>query len=413
MLLRSRILYPVASPPIDDGAVWIIGGRLRAVGPFAEMASLAGEHPIDLGECILMPGLVNAHCHLDYTGFAGLIAPPSGFTSWVKQLITLKAQWSYTEFAESWLSGMRQLVQSGTCTVGDIEAVPELLPDVLPFTPIRVHSFRELIAVRSRARARDLTSDAVGELDQLSRGHHQFGLSPHAPYTTSQDLVREVATQCRQRGWKWTMHVAESTEESEMFSHRRGVMHDWLKSQRDMNDCGNHSPFEWLENTGTLNADCLMVHANGLNPNEITRLALAGSPVVHCPRSHEYFRHSPFPAQAMKKAGVNLCLGTDSLASTESQRNHLPRLDMFSEMMVFRRSHPEFTDTEVVEMATVNGAKALGMEGETGTLRPGLSADLIAVPWNGSLAESASAIVHHSEGLKASMCFGRWNMAPL
>ncbi|MBI1840138.1 MAG: amidohydrolase family protein [Verrucomicrobia bacterium] len=412
MLLRSRIVYPVATPPIDNGAVWIVDGRIRAIGSFPDLASHIAEPVVDLDDSILMPGLVNAHCHLDYTGFAGQIPPPLGFTHWVQQLITLKSQWSYTDFAESWLLGMRQLAQGGVTTVGDIEAVPELLPEVLPGAPIRVVSFRELITIRSRARGLEILDAAIDELEKTNRGPHRLGLSPHAPYTTSQELARESARRSREKGWKWTIHVGESSEEFEMFRHKRGAMHEWLRSQRDMSDCGVGTPFAWLADTGELDASCLIVHANCLEPGEIERLAASGASVAHCPRSHGYFRHPRFSADAMKRAGVNVCLGTDSLASALAHRGGPPRLDMFSEMRAFMQAHPDFAPAEVLEMATARGAKALGLELETGALRPGLSADLAVVPWSGALEDAASALTQHSGEVRAAMCFGRWTVGP-
>ena len=412
MFLRARIVCPIASPPLEDGALWIVDGRLRAVGSFRDLAPQTGEPATDLGEVIVMPGLVNAHCHLDYTALAGLIPPPLGFTHWVQQLITLKSQWSYTDFAESWLQGMGQLARSGVTAVGDIEAVPELLPDVLPGAPIRVVSFRELITIRSRARGLDLLDSSVRELEQHSWGHHRPGLSPHAPYTTSQELVRESAQRSRQRGWKWTIHVAESNEEFEMFREKRGSMHDWLRPQRDMSDCGIGTPFAWLASTGALDASCLLVHANCLADGEVDQVARSGASVVHCPRSHEYFRHPRFNAEAMKRSRVNVCLGTDSLASVRTQRSHSIRLDLFAEMRAFLSAHPDFSPEEVLPMVTTRGARALGLEHETGSLSQGLSADLAVVPWSGSTQDWAHALAHHSGDLHAAMCFGHWTWGP-
>jgi cytosine/adenosine deaminase-related metal-dependent hydrolase len=161
MILRARSVLPVARPPIDDGLVFVAQGVIRAAGPRKDLhPHLAGRED-DLGAVTLLPGLINAHCHLDYTDMAGMIPPPHSFTDWIKSITALKAEWSYTEFADSWLQGARMLLRSGITTVGDVEAAPELLPDVWPATPLRVRSFLEMTGVRSRRQPRQILQEAL------------------------------------------------------------------------------------------------------------------------------------------------------------------------------------------------------------------------------------------------------------
>lgn len=235
MLLRARTVVPVSAPPIDDGAVIVHGERIGAVGRFADLSHSESE-VIDLGDSILIPGLINAHCHLDYTDMAGKLFPARNFSDWIKAIVALKAEWSYTEFADSWLRGAQMLLRSGTTTVVDIESVPELLPDVTTSTPLRVVSCIELLSVRSRLNARQMVEAAVQKLASLPAT--SAGLSPHAPYSTSPELLSVAATIAREHGWLLTSHVAESTDEFDMYLNSHGAMFDWLKSQRDMSDCG-------------------------------------------------------------------------------------------------------------------------------------------------------------------------------
>lgn len=384
------------------------GGRIVSVGRFAELSRDGGAETVDLGDVILLPGLINAHCHLDYTGFARQIPPPSSFTGWIQQLITLKAGWSYTDYAASWLCGMHQLADYGTTTVGDIEAVPELLPEVLSAALIRVVSFRELISVRSRHAVPRQVEEALRELDALSPGVHGLGLSPHAPYSTTQELVRLAAGACRHRGWRWTMHVSESREEMEMFLDGRGVMHEWLRGQRDMRDCGGRTPVGWLAETGTLGPDLLLVHGNLIGPDEARLLGERRVSVVHCPRSHDYFGHPEFPLGVLENAGVNVCLGTDSLLSVRAPRGTLPVLSLFAEMQRFAAAHPGLGPDTILRKVTVQPAAALGIPGLTGTLAPGTLADLITVPFAGALSEVPEAIVHHEGVVCDGMVGGAW-----
>src|SRR5665213_2842373 len=149
MLVRARIVLPICGPPVENGAVAICGDCVVSVERWQEIKRENHQLIIDLGETILMPGLVNAHCHLDYTDMTGL-PPQKQFPDWIKGLLALKAAASYTDYAAAWLRGARMLARTGTTTVADVEAVPELLPEVWSATPLRVFSFLELTGVKSR-----------------------------------------------------------------------------------------------------------------------------------------------------------------------------------------------------------------------------------------------------------------------
>ncbi len=140
------------------------------------------------------------------------------------------------------------------------------------------------------------------------------GLSPHAPYSTSPELLSAAATAAREHGWLLTTHVAESADEFDMYLHSCGAMFDWLKSQRDMSDCGI-SPVAHLARHGVLSPNFLAVHVNYLAQGDVELLARSGASVVHCPGSHAYFHHRAFPFEELDRGGINICLGTDSLAT--------------------------------------------------------------------------------------------------
>mgnify|MGYP000380344844 CR=1 FL=1 len=395
MLLRARIVLPVGSPPVDNGAVAVADGRLAAVGRWEELSRGAWGGPArDLGEAVLLPGLINAHCHLEYTRMAGGLPPPRHFSDWLKGILAYKAQWSYTEFAESWLEGARQSLAAGITTVADIAAVPELLPDVWPATPLRVFSLLELTNVRNRRPAADIVRESAARVAALPAGRQQAGLSPHAPYSTTPDLLRLAAREARQLGCPLAVHAAESAEEFEMFTQARGRLFDWLRGQRDMSDCGRETPVRRLAALGVLGPNLLAVHVNCLGAGDAELLAAHRASVVHCPRSHAYFNHPRFPFGELARAGVNLCLGTDSLASIRKAGGKLPKLDLFAEMRALADAQPELPPREILRLATVNGARALGREGQLGVLRPGSLADLVAAPFSGPLGQAEDFLVH-------------------
>lgn len=375
-LVKARWLVAGRGEVVADGGLEVERGRIVSVGPRG-----SGPEGLDLGDAVLLPGLVNAHCHLDYSGMAGMIPPPSNFPDWVKQILSLKAHWSYTEFAESWVAGARMLLADGVTTVADIEAVPELLPEVWDATPLRVCSLFEMTGVRSRAAAKDLLEQTLEQIELLE-DHAKFwcGLSPHAPYSTPVDLLAEAGKVSESDGWPLSIHLSESLEEFEMFTAARGPLYEWLKPQRSMAGCYGDSPIRLAGLAGALGPRTVAVHCNYLAEGDVELLAGSGTSVAHCPRSHDYFGHAPFQAVALLRAGVNLCLGTDSLASTRKRGVRKPSLSLRAEMDLFASKHPELRAVEVLGMAAWNGARALGREGQMGELTAGAVADFIAIP---------------------------------
>lgn len=408
MILRSRILLPISAPPVEDGAVLILGDRIRFAGAWADLRPHVTEPVTDLAEVVLLPGLINAHCHLDYTHLAGQLAPPVSFPDWIKAILAAKAAWGFSEYARSWLDGARQLLASGTTTVANIESVPELIDVCPPLTPLRVWSLLELTGVRSRRPPAEIIGEAERLLAGIPKGRGQVGLSPHSPYSTSADLLRNAAETAQRRGWLLSTHVAESQAEFDMFMYRRGPMFEWLEHQRPSDDCGRGSPVQHLDRCGLLGPNQLAAHVNYLWHDDARLLARRGASVVHCPQSHAYFRHHCFPRPELSEAGVNLCLGTDSLASTRLRPGVPPTLSLFDEMRALANADSMVTPHQLLEMATINGARALGQAGRLGQLTPGAKADLITVPFRGPLDEATTAVVHHVGPVTATMIDGVW-----
>lgn len=412
LLLRARVVAPVAAPPIDNGAVLLSGRRILKVGAWPDVSAMRHQECLDLGDSILLPGLVNAHCHLDYTDMAGQISPTPSFSEWIRAILALKAQRGYSEYALSWLRGAKMLLAHGTTTVADIEAVPELLPEVLSATPLRVCSLRELTGLRGRRPFAEIVGRALEPLAQLQAQGYWVGLSPHAPYSTTPELLRLAARAARQRDWLMAVHVAESAEEFEMFTRARGLMFNWLRSQRAASDCGVRSPIAHLEREGALGPNLLAIHANYLAPGDAERLGASQASVVHCPRSHAYFGHEPFPRSQLERAGVNICLGTDSLATVRRVTRRALELDLFSEMRTATDADRALSPEESVRWATVNGARALHRTGELGEISEGALADLITIPAPRRLRDTYEAIVNHAGPVSGTMINGCWMGAP-
>jgi cytosine/adenosine deaminase-related metal-dependent hydrolase len=396
MILRARTVVTMDGPPIENGAVRVRGERIIEVGKFSQLTSGADE-TVDLGEHILLPGLINAHCHLDYTCLRGKIPPPQSFADWIRAINAEKAKLSAEDYVSSINAGFAQAKQFGTTTIANLTAFPELIAQVKD--AIRTW-FAELIDVRPRAEnSTALSSQASSRNEIVNRAIRslkttdRIGLAPHAPFTASANLYRCCADIAERDNLLLTTHLAESREEMQMFRDADGPLYEFLKEiGRDMSDCGRTTPlqafFRTLQPTprdpsvedGTaesfgMTRPWIIAHLNELTESDFDLLAKIPQQfsIVHCPRSHAYFGHSGFQFERFRELGFNICLGTDSLASNDD-------LSLFAEMRMF---HERFCvqPQKVLEMVTINAASALESWDELGKIRPDFLADIIALPF--------------------------------
>jgi len=381
MIVRARTVVTMDGPPIENGAVVISGDRVLDVGKFPEVSGRhAGEEIVDLGEQALLPGLINAHCHLDYTCLRGKIPPQKSFANWIRAINAEKAKLSEQDYLASIADGFAEAKRFGTTTIANLTAFPELIPQVNP--PIRTWWFAELIDVRNPNRTSDLVELAIDAMKRARDSGGGIGLAPHALFTASANLYRRCEEIAQSENILLTTHLAEAREEMSMFHDASGPLYEFLKSiGRDMSDCGHETPFAWFAKIAgapagrTLITEWIVAHLNELAESDFELLEESTSKlhVVHSPRSHAYFGHSRFPFERLRSLGFNICLGTDSLASNED-------LSLFAEMRAFQRSEPAFSPKEVLEMVTGNAALALGKPQALGRIHANRFADLIAIP---------------------------------
>jgi len=369
MLIRPKILLDMKGPPQASAAVRIEDNHISAVG--SGLTALPGETVIDLPHHVLLPGLINAHCHLDYTHFKGAIFPGKGFSAWIKSINSIKGSFTSEDYLAAIADGFRQLARSGCTTVFNIEAFPDLFLSMKK-PLLRTWWFLELIDIRSRINGDETLAGAISFFDEHRDWPGGFGLSPHAPYTSSIELYR-LAKHCSQElAMPYTTHIAESLEEQEMFLYGHGPLHDFLAGLgRGTDDCGHGSALSHLYDHGLLDEHCLAVHLNYLQSYDLALLKKNPLHVVHCPKCHDYFGHARFPLERLREAGCNICLGTDSLASND-------QLDLRAEMRSARHSYPEISSEEWLHMVTTAPARAIGLDGKLGVILPGALADLVA-----------------------------------
>src|SRR5262245_43384799 len=401
MIIRARIVVTMAGAPINDGAVAVSGNKIVDVGAFKNVKARNSGETLDLGEQVLLPGLINAHCHLDYTCLRGKIPPQKSFTDWIRAINTQKSKLSPADYSASIKDGFDEAKKFGTTAIANLTAFPELISEVQP--PIRTWWFSELIDVRAPERANELVDSAIESLD---RAGALRGLAPHTLFTASKNLFRRCEEIAQREHILLTTHLAESPEEMEMFRNGSGPLYEFIKSiGRPMDDCGEETPLKIflgapgrarsanapashtrsvsgraaLPAGGRTLPQWIVVHLNELTENDFDLLERSNSKfhIVHCPRSHSYFGHSPFAFERLSSLGFTISLGTDSLASNES-------LSLFDEMRAFQKNFPQISAEEILKTVTVNPARALRCEKTLGQIRPGFEADFIAVPCSGS-----------------------------
>ena len=387
MIIRARIVVTMHGAPIENGAVAVSGNRIVDVGRFDDIKTRNAGNAVDLGEQALLPGLINAHCHLDYTCLRGKIAPQKSFTDWIRAINAEKSELSPKDYVASISDGFEEAKRFGTTAIANLTAFPELISQVQP--PIRTCWFAELIDIRAPEHTNELVDAAIEALGRARpslpavRGPGApWGLAPHALFTASSNLFRRCEEVTQNNNVLLTTHLAESREEMEMFRDASGPLYEFMKSiGRPMDDCGNETPLGLFVGApgGRALPHWIVAHLNELTESDFELLERSNSKfhVVHCPRSHNYFGHSPFAFDRLRSLGFNICLGTDSLASNES-------LSLFAEMRAFQKNFPRISPEEIFRMVTVNPARALRYENALGQIRPGFGADLIAVPCPGS-----------------------------
>ncbi len=380
----------MSQPPLEDGGIAVRGSEILAVGRWEE---LCGEHPgalrDDLGEVILLPGLINAHCHLDYTMMRGALFGGESFSAWIQRLNAMRRSLDQSDYLDAIATGLKELHRWGCTTVFNIESFPELVP-FLPKSSIRVWWFLEVMDVRSRMHSAEALAGAIHFFERAgeAKGGGGFGLSPHAPYTASSDLYALVKLYSEKYRLPLCTHLAESEEELSMFLRGSGPLYEFLSSiGRPMEDCQGMTPLQLLHRQGVLAPGTLLVHMNFLTneDRDLLRQSAGLYPVIHCPRTHSFFERSPFDLPFFQESGIPVLLGTDSLAS-----NH--DLNMFAEMRAMQDAFPQLEGLEILRMTTTLPAAAIGWRGRLGELSPGAIADFLAIEDDGTMEIGAQVL---------------------
>ena len=394
-LVCARYVFPVSSAPIVDGAVAVEGERIVAVGSAAELRErYQSARAVELGDALLLPAAVNAHTHLELTALEGAIPEGLEMAPWILALLRARNAMDDAALRASAEEGVRRSLASGVAAVGEVCSAGQSVDPVVE-SGLRGVVYYEL-----------LNGDPTQAEATLARGQAtiarwraeypgarvRFGLSLHAPYTVSRPLFERTAAWCRDKDVPLCIHAAESPAETRWLLDRSGPIRDTLYAglnrPADLESAPSVSPMRYLHACAALGPETLLAHGVWVDRDDLALVVEAGAAVAHCPRSNARLLNGRLPWAAYRAAGARLALGTDSLASS-------PSLSVWEEAVYASALHTAAgeppTAEELLRLATLGGADALGLADELGALEPGKAAALAWAPLDGAtLAERAA-----------------------
>jgi len=389
-ILRAAWVVPVSEPPIPDGEVVIEGDRILAVRPSSGKTALSVE---DFGAAILLPGLVNVHTHLDYTVMRGLLEDME-FFPWIRQLTTRAAAFTEEDWIASAKWGAAEAVAGGVTSIGDCTFNGAAFTAAHDFG-MGGAIFIEVFGIDESRSISEIVSELQIRVEEMkgrgSGANLQIGISPHAPYTVRPALMRALAEYAREQHLPICIHAAESQAESDLLQFGEGPFAEMYERRGIAWSPPGRGAVAYLDDLGIVCDRTLLVHGVQVSAADRDIVRERGASWAHCPKSNAKLGAGVAPLGILcdippDRLDVRLGrvgLGSDSVGSNNT-------MDMFEEMRfavlmqrAARRRIAAFGAREALEMATIGGARALGIGAETGTLQPGKRADLCVVRLGG------------------------------
>lgn len=377
---RARWVLPITSAPLEHGTVAEDAGRIAYVGPSA--GAPPGDD-VDLGDVALLPGLVNAHTHLELTVMRGFLEDLA-FRSWIGRLTRARrAVLSHEALVDSARAGIAEGLAAGITTYADTSE------SGAPFTAMRDMGVRGIVYQEVFGPDPAQCAESLAGLEakvsamQPDETHLvRVGVSPHAPYSVSDALFEATTRYARAASLPMAVHIAESEDESLLVLDGAGAWAEDHRRRAIPVAPRGASPISMLERTGVLEARPLLIHCVRVDAGDIARVARHDCAVAHCPASNAKLAHGIAPLAELLDAGIRVGLGSDSVASN----NRMDLLDEARLAILLQRArtvrHNAIPAAMALELATIGGARALGLDAEIGSLEVGKSADLAAFPLN-------------------------------
>lgn len=366
----------MTGPAVREGGIVIGGGRVEAVGTAKELRREYPDAEVEsLGDSVVLPGLVNAHTHLELSHVCRG-AGSAHLADWIVQTVlpqTFRAGMATPGDVEDAVrNGVEQCLRFGVTSAGDISKQCTLSREVLRDGPLRVVSYGEVQAMAKRRGLLEERFAVAADTSSESR-RLRVGVSPHAPYTVEPAGYARCLAFAKSEDRPLATHLAETVEEAEFLADHSGPFRRlWEMGVRAWDDEVPRfvgGPIRFAREMGLLDYPTLLAHVNYCDDEELDILARGKASVVFCPRTHEFFGHPPHRWREMLERGINVAVGTDSCASS-------PDLNIVDDLRLLHRLNPDEPVNLLWEMATVRGARAIGFE-ECGAICAGGPADLV------------------------------------
>ena len=386
----TRWLIPVSSPAIRHAVIRVLDGKVTEFGA-AAAADLHDRNIVDLGDVAVIPKLVNAHTHLEFSDFDAPIGSPGiPLADWIGEVIRARGVSDGFESDEAMRNdaiaqGLDESIRAGVGLIGDIATTPSRYPAKMNS---RIVSFAEVLGL-TQSRGEETFGAAETHRGKYSDSEFvEPAISPHAPYSTPLSVVERCITWAESNGLPVAMHLAESPDERELLSSGRGRFYESLLRagfwQAGLFPHSDTEPVQAILRILSTAPSALVVHGNDLRLDEIRMIATQPQmSVVYCPRTHRFFGYGKHPVDQMLKHGVRVALGTDSRASN-------PDLSVWEEVRFLLCHRQDLAPFQILRMATIMGAEALGLASRTlrnlwlGQIHPGKTRfdSLLMVPTN-------------------------------
>jgi len=404
MLVTADWVVPISRPPIRDGAVLIEHGVIAQIGRLCDFGSLAETVPtrVDLPGCTVMPGLVNAHTHLSLTAMEGLLEP-ADFEVWLPRLVSAMRAWEPGDYAASATLGARRCLEAGVTVVGDIVYGPEGAA-VAADAGLGGTFYWELLGLKAPQLYAELErlefpAGAEGACGTRVR----CGLSPHSAYTSGPGFLRAVHAAAEELSLPVAIHVAESRAEFDLLMHGTGPLADVAARLAPDFEVPGMTPVCYLDRLGVMDG-ATAVHLCHVSPTDISRLSATIRGAVTCPRSNAFLGNAHPPIGRLLAHALPVGVGTDSAAS-----NH--DLDLMSEVRAIHEIDPSIPTSTLLQMATLMGAVALGVEDRFGVLETGMQGDLAAFRLGETIEPEADLVKRAGRDTLAAVCTaGKWRV---
>lgn len=395
-IFSARYVLPITSPPVENGAIAFEKDKILAVGTYSEIIEKFPEAVHEnLGESAILPGFVNVHSHLEITAMRGLVDEfDDDFTSWLLTLSKIRSEiLTEEDIQNAAIFGAIEGARAGVTTFGDIGRLGKHGFEALKSVGLRGVVFQETEFSPENKTANEDFAKLEEKFLQLKENETalvKIGLSPHSPYTVSAKLFEKITEYAIENDVKISIHASESVMEEDLMLYGTGIFAGVYEKFGFNWECPKCSTIGFLDKIGVLQAKPLLAHCVRVSGNDIELIKNSDSRIAHCPKSNAKFGHGIAPLEKFLDAQIKTGFGSDSMASN----NTCDLLEEARFATLFARNLPDrkrfLQPQEIIETATLGGARALGLENEIGTLEVGKQADFIAV----SLENAAQMPVH-------------------